>query len=70
MNRSSWKNCPEIEQYLVGERAPAGVYRDVETNRQLRLEREAELPLSLDGRAVIYVRVDKREAEMQEYWVG
>jgi hypothetical protein len=40
--------------YLAGERVPAGTYREVDTGREIRLEREDYLPASLDGRVAAY----------------
>jgi hypothetical protein len=41
--------------YLAGERVPAGLYRDVESGREIRLETEDYLPATLDGRVAAYV---------------
>jgi hypothetical protein len=43
--------------YLAGELVPAGVYRDVDTGREIRLETAGFLPASLDGRVAAYVCV-------------
>jgi hypothetical protein len=45
------------ELHDAGERVAAGVYRDVRTGREIRLEAEDRLPGSLDGRVACYVLV-------------
>jgi hypothetical protein len=50
----------EGELYLAGERVPRGVYRQVETQREIVLDREDTLPGSLDGRVACYELVPRR----------
>jgi hypothetical protein len=45
------------ELYLAGERVPPGVYREISSRREVRLEREDYLPASLDGRVACYQRM-------------
>lgn len=45
------------ELYLAGQRVPPGVYRQLETNREVTLEFEDVLPASLDGRVACYEKV-------------
>lgn len=46
------------ELYLAGEHVPSGLYRDVDTRREVLLEYDGRLPASLDGRIAAYVCVD------------
>ncbi len=48
------KEPREGELYLAGECVPPGVYRQVETHRDIVLDREGCLPASLDGRVACY----------------
>ena len=43
--------------YLAGERVPPGVYREISSRREVRLEREDYLPASLNGRVACYQRI-------------
>ncbi len=54
--------CDECleELRLAGEKAPPGVYREIVTRREVRLDTADLLPASLDGRVACYVRVDDR----------
>jgi hypothetical protein len=54
------------ELYSAGEQVAAGVYRDVRTGREIRLEVDDMLPASLDGRVACYVRVRTRRSEANE----
>lgn len=45
------------ELYLAGERVPAGVYREIDTRREVRLDEDDFLPASLDGHAAAYICV-------------
>lgn len=47
----------EPREYRVGERVPAGVYREVESRRLVHLSHSDTLPPSFDGRIAHYVRV-------------
>jgi hypothetical protein len=40
--------------YLAGEHAPAGLYREIDTRREVQLEEDGILPTSLDGRSAAY----------------
>ncbi len=51
------------EIYLAGERVPAGNYRQIEGDREVRLAREDFLPGSLDGRVACYERVQDRRKD-------
>ncbi len=42
------------ELYLAGQRVPAGVYKQIESNRIVILDMEDFLPASLDGRVACY----------------
>lgn len=43
--------------HRAGEQVIAGIYREIETRKEVRLETEDTLPASLDGRVACYVRV-------------
>ena len=45
------------EYYLAGERVPSGLYREVESGREVELKETGVLPASLDGRVATYVCV-------------
>jgi len=45
------------ELFLAGERVPSGVYRQIGSGREIRLEQDDFLPASLDGRVACYLRV-------------
>jgi hypothetical protein len=57
MSRLTLSEMMTADIYLAGERVPAGIYREVETEREVRLDQEDYLPASLDGRVASYVRV-------------
>ncbi len=50
----------EGELFLAGERVPRGIYRQIETKREIVLDREDTLPASLDGRVACYELVPRR----------
>jgi len=47
----------EEELFLAGEKVRPGIYRQVGSNREVRLENEDFLPASLDGRVACYMRI-------------
>ena len=44
--------------YLAGHLTPSGLYEEIETHQEIRLEQEGYLPARLDGRIACYVRVE------------
>jgi hypothetical protein len=56
--------------YLAGERVPAGIYREVESGREVRLEVEGYLPATLDGRVAAYVSLTYTWGQMQNAATG
>ena len=46
------------ELYIAGEHVPSGLYRDIDTRREVRLDQDGMLPASLDGRIAAYVCVE------------
>ncbi len=55
-----WQNSQELPDeslFLAGQLAPAGIYREISNNREVRLEKEDVLPASLDGHVACYVCV-------------
>ena len=46
------------ELYLAGEYVPSGLYREIDSRREVRLDQEGQLPASLDGRIAAYVCVE------------
>jgi hypothetical protein len=69
-----WKQ-PENDQfvdelYLAGERVPSGVYRQLGSSREIRLDAEDFLPASLDGRVACYVRVRNTWDELQRVFAA
>ena len=53
-NGSSISGPNEPEIYLAGDKAPAGIYRRVDTNIKIHLSEENYLPASLDGHVAYY----------------
>ncbi len=51
------------EVYLAGEKVLPGLYRQVGSMREVRLETEDCLPASLDGRVACYMRVNHTWAQ-------
>lgn len=54
------------ELYLAGERVPSGVYRQLGSTREVRLEHEDFLPASLDGRVACYVRMNYTWSQLEQ----
>lgn len=46
------------QTFRAGERVPAGLYRQIDSRRMVRLHGEDYLPASLDGRVACYERID------------
>lgn len=46
--------------FIAGQRAPAGVYKQVGGDRVVHLDTEDWLPASLDGRVACYMRLKSR----------
>lgn len=55
MKSGFWEGDTEI--FLAGQRVPSGVYRHIESGREVRLDKEDILPASLDGRVACYQRI-------------
>jgi len=45
-----------LAYFLAGHMAPTGVYREIQTGRELRLEEGGILPATCDGHVAVYVR--------------
>ena len=45
------------ELFLAGEKVLPGIYRQLGSGREVRLEEEDVLPASLDGRVACYMRI-------------
>ncbi len=59
------EECSE-ELYRAGERVPPGLYKQVDSSHQVRLETADVLPAGMDGHATVYVRVQHTWAQIQE----
>ncbi len=46
------------ELFLAGQRVEPGLYRQLGTGREIRLEEEDVLPASLDGHVACYMRIE------------
>jgi hypothetical protein len=46
----------ETVRFLAGHTAPAGTYLLIGTDREIRLDQEAVLPATFDGRIAVYER--------------
>lgn len=53
------------ELFLAGELVAPGIYRQVGSDRIIRLEKEDVLPATLDGRVACYVRIRNLWAQIQ-----
>lgn len=53
------------ELYLAGQQVVAGLYREIESGREIHLAEEDFLPASLNGRVAAYVRVRHTWAQKQ-----
>ena len=51
---------------LAGHVAPAGVYHETQTGRELRMEEAGVLPATFDGHVAVYVRHPRTWAEMDD----
>ncbi len=65
-----WKQ-PENDQFvdelfLAGELVPSGIYKQIGTGREVRLDQEDFLPASLDGRVACYMRVNSSWSQLQK----
>ncbi len=56
----------EATLFLAGRTAPAGTYRLVETDREVRLDQDGVLPATCDGRIAVYERRAPTWSEMQD----
>lgn len=61
--------CTEEELYLAGEQVPPGVYQQIGSTREVRLDHEDYLPASLDGHVACYTRVRETWAQLSPYTV-
>lgn len=46
------------EVYLAGERVPPGRYQEIDTKREVLLDKDGYLPASLDGRVAAYICIE------------
>lgn len=46
------------ELYLAGQTVPSGMYREIDTGREVRVGEHDQLPASLDGRVAAYICVE------------
>lgn len=53
--KQKWNRGLEAEgHYVAGQLVPPGIYREIESGRLVRLEREDHLPASFDGQVACY----------------
>jgi hypothetical protein len=57
MSYSATNDLQTDEIYLAGQRVQPGIYRELHTQREIRLEHEDYLPATFDGRIACYVAV-------------
>jgi len=50
------EDTTHLAYFLAGHVAPAGVYREEQTGRELRLEEAGILPATCDGHVAVYLR--------------
>lgn len=51
--------------FLAGHSAPAGLYREMQTGRELQMKEEGILPATCDGHVAVYIRQPLTWAEME-----
>ncbi len=56
----------EDDIYLAGERVPPGRYRRLDSSMTICLEREGDLPASLDGHVACYMPVRASWSQFQQ----
>ena len=66
-----WQRSDEHEVYgeelfLAGEKVLPGLYRQVGSGREVRLEQEDFLPASLDGQVACYMRIKNTWGQITE----
>ncbi|HZT41011.1 MAG TPA: hypothetical protein VFA07_02420 [Chthonomonadaceae bacterium] len=52
------------ELFLAGEKVQPGLYRQLGSGREVRLEEEDVLPASFDGRVACYMRVQNTWSQL------
>lgn len=53
-----WQSAQDYSEdhlFVAGQKVPPGIYREISSLREVRLEEEDTLPASLDGRVACYV---------------
>ena len=70
MSNSALCDLLNDELYLAGQLVAAGLYKEIETGREVRLDRADSLPATHNGRVGAYVCVrnkwDRWQLEMKE----
>ena len=63
-------NCQATdgEIYLAGQRVPAGKYSQIGSRREVCLDKEDNLPASLDGRVACYERFTSQDDRWRAQW--
>lgn len=46
-----------VAYFLAGHSAPSGIYREIQTGREVHMEQAGILPATCDGRVAVYVRL-------------
>ena len=59
-----------LAYFLAGRQAPAWVYREMQTGRDLRMEEEGVLPATCDGHVAVYIRLPLTWAELRRQKTG
>ena len=54
------------EVFLAGEKVRPGLYRQMGTGREIRLDQDDFLPASLDGKVACYMLVQNKWGELSE----
>ena len=52
--------------FVAGQVAPPGVYRQINSRRQVRLNEQGILPVTCDGRVAVYERRTQTWAEVRK----
>lgn len=56
----------EASLFVAGQVVPPGLYRQVHSRREVRLDEKGPLPASCDGRVAVYERRSQTWAEIQK----
>jgi hypothetical protein len=59
-----------LAYFLAGHPAPSGIYREIQTGREIQMEEAGILPASCDGHVAVYIRRPLTWAEIMQNQVN